>query len=165
MAPLQFSFVPTADDYIRSTRAFHLRQTSTRLLLGVASLLFAWALYSQFRYGFQPLGLASLLFLPFFLLFLFVIPAITLRRRFQTTEQMRHETTWTVDDETILVRQPGLESRMVWSTFRRVVEVPGFYLLVLSSSPNMIQILPRRAFASPEQDAQFREVARRHLPG
>jgi hypothetical protein len=50
-----------------------------------------------------------------------------------------------------------------WGTFKKVEETKDYYMLVFSVNKNMLQIFPKRAFTSPEQEAAFRDLLKRHV--
>ena len=60
------------------------------------------------------------------------------------------------------VRTGISEGRMDWKAWPRFKETPQFFMLFPSSTT--IHILPKRAFASPEDQASFRAMLRSRIP-
>jgi hypothetical protein len=162
--PLEFRFALTKDDYRRGVRAFYARSSTTWILfaLCLALSLMNWAVFDA-----APLVQAVSFVLPilFYLGFLFGFMPWWLARQVQHNERMRLETTWRVTDDRVAVSTAFAEGTMDWGTFRRVVDTPNAYLLVYTVNKNMFQIIPKRAFASPDQAAAFEQLLARKLNG
>jgi hypothetical protein len=65
-------------------------------------------------------------------------------------------------DDGIEFKTDQIDSRLEWSLYQRMIENTRFYVLIYGR--NMISVIPKRAFSSPEQEDAFRELVKRHLP-
>lgn len=54
------------------------------------------------------------------------------------------------------------ESRLQWAFFQRAIETPDLYLLRFRR--RFGTIVPKRSFATPDDEARFRALVREHLP-
>ena len=160
--PLEFRFALTKDDYRRGVRAFYARQPMTWILfmLCLVIALVNWGVFEV-----SPVVQAISFALPILIYvgFLFVFMPWWVGRHAQRNERMSVETTWRVTEERVAVSNTFAEGTMDWGTFRRVVETPDAYLLVYTINKNMFQIIPKRAFASPDQAAAFEQLLARKL--
>jgi hypothetical protein len=76
---------------------------------------------------------------------------------------LRAETEFTVDEDRWRMKNAHQDSAMDWSTYLGVLETRRFFLMVHTVNRNMFQIIPKRAFESPDREADFRELLKRHI--
>jgi hypothetical protein len=57
------------------------------------------------------------------------------------------------------------ENKNEWNSFSRVIETKNSYLLVDAKNKRAFQVLPRRAFTSPEQEARVKAYLLNKVPG
>ena len=80
----------------------------------------------------------------------FVLPGLWWR----TQPKLHGEYQLDFAPEGIDFRTEGIESRLQWSLFRRVIREPDFYLLYYSRW-SAFTVIPTRAFASPADQERF----------
>jgi YcxB-like protein len=66
-----------------------------------------------------------------------------------------------IDDEQIIIREPGCVTQVLWKYFIRFAQTPNAF--VLFTAPRLGHILPQRAFPSPEALQEFRAFAQAHI--
>lgn len=81
---------------------------------------------------------------------------------FKRSPKFREPTTLTFTDDHIHYKTASIDSTLDWSIFAELVEDDALFLL-LYKAPRSYAIIPKRAFASPDAIAAFRELARRKL--
>jgi hypothetical protein len=155
--PLSFSFTPTRADYIISLRAFYLRQrTSWLVMLLFGAGIICGLLIPLFTDSF-PFNLATFAALAFgFYLFfsLLILPTMS-GNRVDKNERLRAETFWDVNSTGVTIKTEFAETTFDWPTIGKVLVTRDYYLLVYATHKNIFQILPKRAFTSEEQEAEF----------
>ncbi len=85
------------------------------------------------------------------------------RYAFRREPKFRDEYFLQFSDDGIHFRTAQIDSLVQWSLYDKVIEDERFYLMVYGK--NMISVTPKRAFTSAAQEAAFRELLARHLPG
>lgn len=160
---LTFHFTPDKSDYIKPLRAFAFHQKSNRIVL----VFFGTVLILGFI-GFVVLGYGTALWnylLPwiflvfvFYLITLFFLNPMLAARQIQKSERSLVETTWEVNDNSIKITNSFSETKFDWGTFDRVIETKTHYLFTYSTNNRLIQILPKRAFISQQQQDEFRSL-------
>jgi hypothetical protein len=156
--PITFTFTPTRSDYIRTLRAFTLRQKSTftifiiLVFLSLCTVIASIYQPTPIYVWFFPLALIS------YILFSLLIIPITVGEKVEKNERLRCATTWEVDEKTVTIRTPFSSTSFDWGTFRQACETSEHYLLVYAVNKQMFQLVPKRAFASAEQQASFRKL-------
>ncbi len=169
MEPVVVTFTPTAEDYLGAQRA--LSGGKGRLYTVVVFLIFiglAVAIFSQLDMDRQRLFNMLLTLLPLVIIVIVIWALLRgqsgqIRARVSQHEQLRVETTWRVDDENIQFSSQYQDTRVTWQTFSRAIETKEYFLLTYAVRDQMYQFIPRRAFTSPEHEAQFRDMLQRHL--
>lgn len=164
-ASIVFRYTPTADDYRKGIASYYFRQTSFLILIGIAGLMFLIGVFLWIGAGFEQAPYAPLLvfLLPILLFFSVLLQPWLASRQVNKNERMRTETTWTVSDDGLLVTTGYGQSKIDWETFGKVVETGDYFLLLYSWNRRLFQIIPKRAFASPDEMADFREYLKRHI--
>ncbi len=163
---IEVQFTPEPGDYVRTTRAFFARDWRTWLTMVLVGGGVAWGIYNLVSAGRMTLMNLYLLAFPVALAgFLWLGLPLTIERRVRRDRRLCSPTTWEIGDAQVVMRNVFGESRLEWATFGRVVETKAHYLLTYSASRGAFALLPRRAFASAEQEGAFREIVRRHLQG
>lgn len=85
-----------------------------------------------------------------------------LRRAVRRTPSAFGRYEWTIDEEGVRIKSAATDATIKWPAFVGFEESRGsFYLMV---SPNFAQFIPRRAFATPTEQAEFRALVRSKLP-
>jgi hypothetical protein len=157
-----FRFTPTKDDFTQTIRAYTLRQTSTRIALILVAVVVIFETISAIALGidwstvnyYLPLNV----FLVAYVVFLLLINPWLVGRQVPKNERLSSEITWEVDEDEIRVSNKFMQSKFDWGTFHSAIETRTHYLLILSSNKRMYQVLPKRAFETPAQEAAFRTL-------
>ncbi|HTX92959.1 MAG TPA: YcxB family protein [Anaerolineales bacterium] len=157
---LSFRFIPTKEDFIKTTRAYQLRRTETRTLLVIFSFLFLMGAIGSivFRLNLSLGPLFTMLWLPLYLLVIFVMNPRMIGRQVDANERLRTEVTWTVDAQGVHLASKFAQVQMDWRSFQALVETREYFLLTYSGDKRKYQIVPKRAFASDAELSAFREL-------
>jgi hypothetical protein len=78
--------------------------------------------------------------------------------RWYVDPSLAKEETWTLADDGCIVRRPTAELRMAWAFYRELVETSRLYVLL--GERNTADVIPKRVFARPEDEAAFAELVR-----
>lgn len=166
MSSFHFQFTPTTSDYVQVVRGFYRHDWRIWTAFGLTGVLFVTGIAYLFLGPNTPLvGLALVLALPALVIYLFVVWPAQLSRQVQKDKELRSLTTWQVGEEHVLIRDLSGDTRFKWSDFCKVVETKHHYLVIFAVNRRAYAIAPKRAFASPEQEGEFRDLLKRHLPG
>ena len=158
---VSISFTYTEEEYIRAVRMFYERAYHTRfnfLLGSFVALLGALGVAAGFQVLFPAVCLAvgsALLALHGFAYF------VTPRRHYESNPKLRERYELDFHDEGILFRSKGVESRLEWGLYSKVLETAEFYLLMYGK--DMFTVIPKRAFRDQLHENVFRELLRRKL--
>ncbi len=90
------------------------------------------------------------------------IEPLTVRHVFKRSAKFQERTTLAFSEERIHYRTPSIDSTIDWSLFTGLIEDDALFLL-LYNAPRRYAIVPKRAFASEEAIAEFRELARKKV--
>jgi hypothetical protein len=86
------------------------------------------------------------------------------RAYFRGDGKFRDKYEITFSDEGVKVKTSQIDSKLAWSLYTKVVEGSDMYLLVYGKADTrMMTAVPKRAFNSPDQEKQFRELVVRHI--
>jgi YcxB-like protein len=80
------------------------------------------------------------------------------RRMMRESEQLVGENTRVLSPEGVLETGAWGEATLNWNAFDRIVETPDY--IYLYRSPRMAEIIPRRAFRTPEAAEAFLQAAK-----
>lgn len=178
MEPVKFSFTPTKQDYVRTTRLTTLRPLPTRLGIGALTLILALMICSSlisvpnapvenrdsaiiFGIGYP---LVCLLGYATILLGLLVVNPMIVGNMVRKNERLRAPVAWEMSDENIVIRSGDFaETKQDWGMFREAAALKDYYLLGYIINKRAYQFIPKRAFESPEHEAAFRAMVEAHL--
>jgi hypothetical protein len=163
--PLTMKYTPDQVDYVQVLRIFFLRQTGIRISLGFLAVAFAIILYSVATQAASVslFQLAWLLLPPLFVVYILYWQPRSMARRAMSNEQLAAETTWLVTDEGVSISSAFGANQLEWDTLTRLITSKDYYLLVFKTEKNFFRFLPRRAFASPQEDELFVQQVTSHL--
>jgi hypothetical protein len=157
---MTFTFTPTPDDYAAVIRAMAWRHWATWAAAGGFGLAFLYGLWAA---GQIPLGWLFLLPLPLMIAYQSLFVPLQWKQQARGRPKMLAETTWTVDEQQAVVANAFHETRTEWSGWRACAETGGYFILTLSTNKRLVQFIPKRAFASAEEMAAFRDLAARRI--
>lgn len=166
---LHFGFSPTPDDFLKAYRAYHRGTWKQWIFFPAAALLVgAFAIFIFSSGGAATwtdlmIPLVFFLLAVFYLLFAFVINPHNAAKRAKTDAHMSSPVQYEVTEEQIAYRNEFVDSRVDWGSFQELIVGKDILLLVASSNKRMFQFIPRRAFASAEEERAFIELAQRKL--
>jgi hypothetical protein len=167
---LTFTYVPTRGDYLKSFRTIYLRSWPVWSVVGILMLVQGVCIVSALlrgEAGFELgilLPLAIFVFLAFYLTFALVIRPLTVANKVEKDERLSSPVHYEVSDEQIVFRNQFAETRLDWGSFQKVVESQGHFLLLYTVNKNAFQIIPKRAFGSPEDEQAFRDLLKAKIP-
>jgi hypothetical protein len=167
MDAIRFTFTPAQREYITATRAFLIRQPLYLLIvfgLGLISSLI-WLLFSldENNAGAFVLALPAII-APFGLIALFLIlTPIVIASAAVNRQALASEMRWEASTAGLHVAGANTDTLLNWGLFKDVIETKRFFLLVFHDRRKLFQMIPKRAFASPEDVAGFREMAKRAI--
>ena len=166
METLSFKFTPKKDDFISVVRATYALDSLKWLFVVLLLIVALPTTLTLLAGGLAYIGYAlPLLCLMGFVAYLYFLMPAALAQQMQNDRQLSAETTCQVNDQGVTLKNQFTETKYNWDIFKRAVETESHYLLYYSMNRRMIQILPKRAFESSEQEAAFRELLTRKIKG
>ena len=158
-------YKPTRQDYAAVLRIFFWQRIGTKISLAILAIAFGLILYVVFIQGTPPtiFELVWLLLPPFFVIFIFYIQPARLANKAVQNEQLVTEATWQVSELGVEITSRFNSSLMEWGSIRNLLTTRDYYLLLNKKNQNSFRFLPRRAFASPEQESLFLELVQNYL--
>ncbi len=163
---LSFQFTPTIQDYVRSYQSYQLRR-KILLVMFAGLALFEVCLFFALiggPFSHHLVLWAVLIPIPLFFLFFFAaIPLLFIRQIQKTKERFLSRIIWQLDDRQIQIKNDYSETRVDWGTFQELTETKDYYYLIYTANRTLYQFIPKRALASPNMDAAFREIISRNI--
>lgn len=167
MNAIHFSFTPTQHEYIIATRAFLLRQPLYLLIVFVLGLVSSllWLLFALGANSAEAMVIGLPAFIvPFGLVVLFlIVTPIVIASGATKSEALASELRWEASDAGLQVAGTNTDTLLNWGLFKGVIETRRFFLLVFHQRRKLFQMIPKRAFASTEDEARFRALAKREI--
>jgi hypothetical protein len=163
MEIISLRFRYTEEEYVAATRFYLARSTDFLLRLAFSTIFLAAGIFfvllasleSEIPFLLTFVGVLSFLM---WSLFFYIAP----RQRFRSDPKFRDEYFLQFSDDGIQFKTAQIDALIQWSLYTKVLENDRFYLLVYGK--NMISVIPKRAFASAQQEAAFDELLKRKLP-
>lgn len=167
---ISFRFAPTKDDYIKSFRIFYLNSwPSWAVLIGLvlSQIICIGSAFVRGDLGFDFGGILPIVlfvFLVFYLAFALVINPMTVTSKVEKDERLSSPVQYEVNDEQIMFKNQFSETKLDWGSFQKVIESKELFLLVHATNKNMFQIIPKRAFASADDEQAFKNLLNLKIP-
>jgi hypothetical protein len=163
MDAIRFTFTPTHRDYVTAARAYLSRQQLYLLivfLLGLVSGL-TWLLFSLSANREDAfVFVLPALIMPFGLVVLFlIVTPIVMASQAAKNKTLTSELRWEASTAGLHVAGANTDTLLNWGLFKDVLETKSYFLLVFRDRRKLFQMIPKRAFATPEDQARFRELA------
>ena len=79
-------------------------------------------------------------------------------------EQLMSEATWEVSKSGIQITNSSGSNSLEWESLSKLVITKDYLLFISKNNKNAFRFLPRRAFASPQEEEIFIELARQKIP-
>jgi hypothetical protein len=165
---LSFGFTPTKSDYIKSFRAYYLSNWQIWAFLVLITIPFGICAFStllsgKVRDGFSftlsfIIPLIAFMLLGSFLLSTLVINPLKIANKVDKDERLHSPIQYAVNAEQILFKNQFTETKTDWGSFQKFIENKDVFLLIYSVNKGMFQIIPKRAFASIDDEQAFRNL-------
>jgi hypothetical protein len=159
--PITLQFRYTQDEVVDAGRMYYARTLRLKMdyVVGTVTLLvgmWVWRSTGKITEALFLFVLSGLVFaIP--ALAHFVLPLVFYRQE----PRFKDEYWLQFSDEGILFRTRQIDSRLEWSLYEKAWE--NAQLFVLQHGKRNFTTIPKRAFASREDEAAFREMVQRHL--
>lgn len=166
---ISFGFTPNGEDYRKSFQTYYRENWIPAILFPVYILLVGIFLFITGSYGmFGPgntlyFGLLFAFVAAFYVLFVFVINPRLIAARAAKDERMSSPVQYEVTGEQLVMRTAFSEVKTDWGEYQKVIDGKEIILLLHHTNKRMFQFIPKRAFASPEDERAFVELARRKV--
>jgi len=133
-------------------------------VLGLA-LALVWLLFAMNATGVDAIVyILPAIITPFGLLTLFLIIApIVIASQAAKNKTLMSELQWAASDAGLQVAGADTDALLNWDLFNQVIETKNYFLLVFQQRRKLFQMIPKRAFASPQNEARFRALARNKI--
>jgi signal transduction histidine kinase len=165
MQPIQLRFSYTEAEYLTASRLLILGETNIVVRLGVFFLLIlfgavALSIVGDFLFPMWTMVLLAMVFIAMLTYTTFIqLP----RKYFRRNLQMRGEYQLTFSDEGVWVQTTGIDSKLAWSLYTRLVENDSMYVIVYGKDARMMTAVPKRVFKSANEELEFRNLVRQHV--
>ncbi len=157
--PLMFSFTPNRSDYIKTMRAFTLQHTSTKIAILLTLLVvIAIVLSIIYLHTLSLAGFTLLLVMVIYYLTAFFLGPANVADKVSGDKRLSSEMTWEVSEDAAVVCTKEIDTNCDWSTFSESYETNEYFLITYAKNKNMFQLVPKRAFKSDEQLAEFHQL-------
>jgi hypothetical protein len=165
---LSFGFTPTKNDYIKAFQAYYLSNWLTWASLVLVTIIIGVVAFSTlisgkisdgytFALSFM-LPLIMFMFLGSILLSALVINPLKIANKVEKDERLRSPIQYEVSTEQILFKNQYTETKTDWGSFQKYIETENVFLLIYSAHKGMFQLIPKRAFASSEDEQAFKQL-------
>ena len=155
-------FVNTLSDHIHAIRLYESRQLIAKLNKVAAALLVGAGVWLVYAAGVQWWTIMWFVLAPLEWFDLLSIRPLQVLVMFRTNPKYREPYCVEFDDLGIHFTTPTIDSHIEWSFYNRVVESKRVFILIYGKP--MYAMIPKSAFASPDEIDRFRELLRRHIP-
>jgi hypothetical protein len=159
--PLTLQFKYDEKEYARAVRHHFSITMHVRLDLFVSVLLIGAGIFLRFYRDWDDLILLPIILGVIMLVgegcILFILP----HRWYKIQPKLREEYKLVFSDAGIVFQTAGVDSKLEWSIYNKWLSFKDFYLLYYGKGA--MSIIPRRAFASREDDQTFRDLLIKHI--
>jgi len=167
MQPIQLQFTYTEAEYVSAARLLMLREKTTVIRLTVFFvLILLGAVLLTITQGFLfPLWAAVLIALLFDLVLVYRIFVDMPKKYFRGDPKLGDEYRLTFSADHIWLQTSQIDSKLAWSLYTRVHENSSLYVIVYGKDGRMMTVVPKRVFASAQEELQFRKLLRERVDG
>ena len=146
-------------EYASAIRIYFARTLHTKYDVIIALIaLIAGVVYTSF-FGYTIITYLLLGTSAFYLAMIFMTYVVTPARWVRQRMDLMREITIAFSEEGIRYRAENIDSKLQWSLYKNVIETDRFYFLVYGKS--QFSLIPKRVFASAEEERSFRELLSR----
>jgi len=167
---MTFKFTPEPEDFHKAIRAFYLSNSWLWVIFAVVGLPQMWCGLSYLvRLDFTQifniiLALFVILMIPALAVYLIWAVPARIAGQVRQSERMRSLHTWEVSDQQIIIKTDYSELKFKWDDFHRALEIRDHFLLIYAANRGLIEVVPKRAFDSPENLTAFRNQLMDKIP-
>jgi hypothetical protein len=167
MESINLKFTLTRDDCIKSIRltTFRRRRFMQLFLVALAIVIGILPVFIEMNEGAILWNWLFIAVIILSMLFEYILHPILSTQRLEKTERIPVEMTLFADGSGIDSASKLGRARTAWSEFGGIQETDDYYFLVHTGASQLIEIIPRRAFESEEQERAFREMAEKQIKG
>jgi hypothetical protein len=159
--PLRVSFTYTEDEYVSAARLFFTRGSDPKFRLYLGLGFSACALLVVWLAGDVYVAAAVLVPLLLVLARYWYVYSVLPRSYFRSNEKFREPYELTFSDEGVFFRSKGVESRLAWDFYTKVLETPEHFFLVYGE--DMFSLLPKRVLRDRGEESALRDLLRRQF--
>lgn len=167
MDAIRFSFTPAQRDYLITARAFLLRRPLLLLIVFVLGLVSSllWLLFSLSANSADAIAFVlPAVIVPFGLVALFLIVApIIMASLVANNTALMSELRCEASAAGLHVASANADTTLNWELFGEVIETKNYFLLVFHDRRKLFQMIPKRAFASANDENHFRQLVKREI--
>jgi hypothetical protein len=151
------------EEHLRAARLYYAKRSWFARGDKIAAVIFAvYGLAASALVGIRWWTVIWLVLAPLEWFNLLSIQPLVVRYVFKRSKKFHEHTTLSFSAEHIHYQTPSIDSTLAWSLFADIVEDDQLFVLPYKA-PRSYAIVPKRAFASEADRAQFRELARRQI--
>lgn len=160
--PVTIKFRYTPEEYARAVRLHHAGRTNFTLELAMVVLLIALGCWNVWDNEFSSwTGYTSLAVSVFWVAMLSYVTLVAPKLAFRSNPKLAEEYELTFSHEDIHFRTPGIDSRLKWSHYSRVLVDSDFFLLYYGE--HYFSVIPKRVFSSAEALETFENLLVRYI--
>lgn len=165
---LHARFKPSPADYFKATMVLFFSQRLIIFLAVISVLFIGAAIPISLIYRAQGSDIALYLLaiaVGYFLIAAATVaaPLLHVHRLASQDERMRAETSWSVEEERITVRNRYEKVELSWQMFERLIDSREYFVLVYAENKRQFSFLPKRAFLDKEDCRKFAELSREKI--
>lgn len=156
---IELNFTYTEDEYLSAARFYFARAYDTKFRFYLSVGFFVCALLIAWLAG--DIYVAAMVLFPglFVLARYWYVYSVLPRSYFRSNPKLREPYELTFSDEGIVFRSKGVESRVEWNFYTKVLETPDQFFLVYGK--DMFSLLPKRVLRNQRQESALGELLRR----
>jgi hypothetical protein len=158
-------YTPTQEDYAQVLRLIMLRSIVNQILMGFLVIGFIFILFNMVSQA-TPITLVAVIWLllpPLFIIYIIFIQPNRMAKKYIMNEQLVAECTWEVGDAGVQISTSFGSTQYEWDNLSKLVTSKEYYLLHIKKSRYAPRFLPRRSFASAEDQDTFLQLMASHL--
>ena len=156
--PIKFQTALTREDFIKAARGYLLSQTSNQVFGVLLVLMILGGVLGLMLNGIEPSILIFVVLALVALVYSYFIGPVTAASTITQNADWTSEYDWSVSQEDIVISSRSAKAQPGWGLFQNFIETREYFLLIHSENKKSFQIIPKRVFQSPTEEAGFREL-------
>ena len=160
--PIKIKYQLTKKDYVVGLRLFNTKTPLAwvaYLIVGAVLTYFALTMRTQDTF----LTLIIILAIPLMALNTFVLRPYSYGQQASKDENLTASIRMTIAEDGIGIYRMHKNQQIDWKNFEELIEGKDYFLLKTVLHRNSFDIIPKRAFETPEEEDAFRELATRKI--